>query len=258
MASPNPRAAPVTPADDPTLLRRRNAGSDSESDAGAGHRSRLRDRYRKSGIDALHPHEILELLLTYSIHRRDTKKIARTLLARFKTVSGVINAPVEALATVDGVGSGSAALFMLVRDLLAWCLKERFEQGNVISHRDDVDSYLRLYFGYRSDEYVAALFLDVANRVIQTEIIAEGTVNQCTLYPRTIFEKALRYRASSIILAHNHPGGTASASESDWSVTERMFSAGKLFDIPLLDHIIICSDTVVSLRELRRWPGTKG
>jgi DNA repair protein RadC len=237
---------------------RQCAAPPSPPDDSAGHRNRLRERYRKNGIDSLHPHEILELLLTYSIPRKDTKKLSRALLARFKTVGGVINAPVENLATVDGIGSGSATLFMLVRDMLAWCLKERYEQGNVLSHRNDVESYLRMYFGYRGDEFVAALFLDVANRVIQTEIIAEGTVNQCTLYPRTVFEKALRYRASAIILAHNHPGGTPTPSESDWSVTERLFSAGKMFDIPLLDHIIICPDTVVSLRDLHRWPATKG
>ncbi len=223
-----------------------------------GHRARLRERYRNNGIDALHPHEILELLLTYAIPRKDTKKIARNLLVRFKTISGIINAPAESLAAVEGIGGASTELLTLVRDLFAWCLKERYKQGNVVSHRDDVEEYLRVCFGYRADEYVAALFLDVANRVLQTEIVAEGTVNQCTIYPRVIFEKALRYRASSIILAHNHPGGTAAPSESDWAVTGRISAAGTIFEIPLLDHIIICSDTVVSLRESSRWPGTKG
>lgn len=223
-----------------------------------GHRTRLRERYRKNGIDALHPHEMLELLLTYAIPRKDTKKLARALISRFKSISGVINAPVNSLAAVEGIGSASAELLTLVRDMLAWCLKERFEQGSAIAHWKDVESYLRVYFGNRSDEYVAALFLDVGNRVLQTEIIAEGTVNQCTLYPRVVFEKALQFRASSIILAHNHPGGTPVASESDWMVTERIFSAGKLFDIPLLDHIIICPDAVVRLRDTERWPGGKG
>ena len=219
---------------------------------------RLRERYRKNGIDALHPHEMLELLLTYAIPRKDTKKIARTLLGRFKSVNGVINAPVDSLAAVEGIGPASAELLTLVRDLLAWCFKERFEQESAITHWKDVESYLRVYFGRRSDEYVAALFLDVGNRVLQTEIIAEGTVNQCALYPRVVFEKALRFRASSIILAHNHPGGTPEASESDWKVTGRIFAAGKLFDIPLLDHIIICPDSVVRLRDHDRWPGEQG
>jgi len=252
VAAPAEKSSSASPV---TSVHRHPA---SEHDVLKGHRSRLRERYRKNGIDSLHPHEVLELLLTYAIPRKDTKKIARALLRRFKNISAIINAPMESLALVEGIGSSSAELLTLVRDLLAWCLKERYEQGNVISHRKDVETYLRVFFGYRGDEYVAALFLDVANRVLQTEIIAEGTVNQCTLYPRVIFEKALRYHASAIILAHNHPGGTASPSESDWAVTGRIFAAGKLFDLPLLDHIIICSDTVVSLRDLPRWPGSKG
>ena len=223
-----------------------------------GHRSRLLERFIENGIGAFHPHEILELLLTFTIKRHDTKTIAHALLKRFKTISAVCNAPVEELVAVEGVGCKSAALLTFVRDLLAYCLKEKFERNQFVSSRKDVESYLKFMFGLRRDEYVAAIFLDAAHHIIRTALIAEGTVNQCAVYPRMVIEKALRCGAASIIIAHNHPGGTPEPSENDWQITDRLYRAGKLLDIPLLDHILICSEKTVSLMELPRWPGKTG
>jgi DNA repair protein RadC len=107
----------------------------------------------------------------------------------------------------------------------------------------------------RRDEYVAVLFLGNRNQVIETEIIAEGTVNQCAVYPRVIMERALRYHATSIIIAHNHPGGGLKPSEADWVLTGRLFAICTLLEIPLLDHLVISHDEVVSLRDMPRWPG---
>jgi DNA repair protein RadC len=123
-----------------------------------------------------------------------------------------------------------------------------------MTHRQDVEEYLRFYFGQRRDEYVAALYLDSSNHILQTTIIAEGTVNQCAIYPRNIIAQALRCGAASIILTHNHPSGGLTPSEADWLITERMFTIGKMLEIPLLDHIIISHCRVSSLRDLPRWP----
>lgn len=219
-----------------------------------GHRGRLLDRFISNGISSLHPHEILELLLIFAIPRRDTKPIARDLLNTFKSISAIINSPIEDLKKINGISDRSAGFFFLLREVIAYCLKEKYAMQSIISHRKDVEEYLRFYFGQRRDEYVASIFLDNANHVLQTEIISEGTVNQCTVYPRTVISKALRCGAASIILAHNHPGGGLNPSEADWLITERLFTIGKLLDIPLMDHIIISSVKVVSLRELPRWP----
>ena len=219
-----------------------------------GHRARLLDRFLNNGISALHPHEIIELLLTFTIPRRDTKPIARNLLTKFRSVTAIINTPVDELKTVEGIGERSAGMFTLVKELITYCLKEKYEHQSIISHRKDVEEYLRFCFGQRRDEYVASIFLDNANHVLQTDIVSEGTVNQCAVYPRTIIDKALRCGAASIVLAHNHPGGGLNPSEADWLITERLISIGKLLDIPLMDHIIISPHKVVSLRELPRWP----
>jgi DNA repair protein RadC len=219
-----------------------------------GHRARLLDRFLKNSLAALHPHEILELLLTFTIPRRDTKPIAKALLAKFKSVSAVINASSNELREIDGIGERTIGLFYLQKDLISYCLREKYEKQSIISHRKDVEEYLRFCFGQRRDEYVATLFLDNANHILKTEILSEGTVNQCTVYPRIVFDKALKCSAASFILAHNHPGGSVSASEADWRLTERLYAAGKLLEIPLLDHIIITSQKVLSLREMSRWP----
>lgn len=219
-----------------------------------GHRARLLDRFVKNGISALHPHEIIELILTFTIPRRDTKPLARQLTDKFKTITAVINSPQDELKSIDGVSERSAGLFLLIKELIGYCLKEKYEHQSMISHRKDVEEYLRFYFGQRRDEYVASIYLDNANHVLQTDIISEGTVNQCAVYPRAIIDKALRCSAASIVLAHNHPGGGLNPSEADWLITEKLITIGKLLDIPLMDHIIISPIKVVSLREMPRWP----
>jgi DNA repair protein RadC len=219
-----------------------------------GHRSRLLSRFEKSGLSALADYEIVELLLSYAIPRRDTKSLAKELLAKFKTVSGVLHANTSELAAVKGIGWRSAMLFTLMRETIAYCLQEKCETRQCVHHRRDVEEYLRFAFGRRGDEYVAALYLDNGHNVIATEIVSEGTVNQCAVYPRAIVEKAVSCKAAFIILAHNHPGGCAGPSEADWSITERLAKIGKLMEIPLLDHVIVTRDAAVSLCEMPRWP----
>ncbi len=219
-----------------------------------GHRARLLDRFYTNGINALADYEIVELMLTFAIPRRDTKPLAKLLIKQFHSLNGLLNAPVELLEQVEGIGKRAAALLVLFREVTGYCLKEQMENRPVIQHRKDVDDYLRLYFGFRRDEYVAALFLDNGNRVINTEVVTEGTVNQCAVYPRVIMEKALRHGASAFIIAHNHPGGSTEPSDADWQITERLHQLGRLMDLPLLDHIISVQQRVVSLREMPRWP----
>lgn len=219
-----------------------------------GHRRRLRERYLRSGLHALHDHEKLELLLTFVILRRDTKPIARDLLKRFGTVGEVLNARPEQLAEVDGVGQQASVLLSLVQEFGAYNLQQRTRRQPALTNRRKVEEYLRTAFGLRQDEYVAVLFLDTANRVINSQVLSEGTVNQCAIYPRELFKKAFGAGAAGIILAHNHPAGSLQPSEADWSLTLRLHELGKLLDLPLLDHLVVCRERVQSLRELPRWP----
>lgn len=219
-----------------------------------GHRNRLLDRFAKSGLSGMHDYEIVELILTIVIPRKDTKPIAKNLIKHYKTVSAIINADSKELEQFEGIGRKCALLLALYRELMSYCLCEKYEKQSAISRRKDVENYLRFHFGMRKDEYVAALFLDNSNHIISTEEITEGTVNQCVVYPRVIIEKALKKGASAVILAHNHPGGCANASESDWQITEKLYSAAKVLEITLLDHIIILPNKVISLKDHARWP----
>jgi DNA repair protein RadC len=222
-----------------------------------GHHARLRARYDEAGISSLADYEIVELLLAYVTPRRDTKSLAKELLRKFKSLGGLLNADTHALVSVKGIGERSAQLFRLVRDASAYCLQEKFER-RPLRHRSDVEEYLRFNFGSRGDEYVAAVYLDNGNNVLSTEIVCEGTVNQCAVYPRTIVEKAVRCKAASVILAHNHPGGATGPSEADWAITLRLFEICRLLEIQLLDHVIVTRDAAVSLRDLPRWPDRRG
>lgn len=221
----------------------------------SGHHQRLRERFTNSDLSGLADYEILELLLTFVINRKDTKPIAKELIRQFKTVNRVLNADAADLQKIDGIGERTCAFFHLIREVGAYCLLEKASKQSVITRRTDVEEYLRFTFGNKQDEYVAMVYLDNGNHVLGADIVAEGTVNQCAAYPRAFFEKALKNRATSFIIAHNHPGGSLHASQADWELTERLHKIGKLLDIPLLDHIIICQDSVVTLREDGRWPG---
>ena len=219
-----------------------------------GHRKRLLNRFKHSGLNSLQDYEIVELILTFVISRKDTKPVAKDLLSHYKTISAILNADFKELEQFNGIGSKSALFLALIREVIAYCLCEKYEQKSLISHRKDVEEYLRFHFGLRKDEYIAVIFLDNGNRIITTEELSAGTVNQCVVYPRTVMEKALRYGSSSIIMAHNHPGGSSNISEADWNITEKIHTVGKILNIFLLDHILILNNKTISLRELQRWP----
>jgi DNA repair protein RadC len=223
-----------------------------------GHRSRLMSRYEESGIGSLADYEIVELILAHIIPRKDTKAIAKDLLKRYGSIGALLNAEKTELSKVNGVGRRAGLLFQLFRDVAVYCLREKYEKRPIVLHRKDVEEYLRLNLGFKGEEYIAVLFLDNGNNIIGTEVVCEGTVNQCAVYPREIIEHALRRKAASIIVAHNHPGGGANPSEADWLITERLAAICGLLEIPLLDHVIVLREKTVSLKEFARWPGHKG
>ncbi len=217
------------------------------------HRERLRKRFEASGTTGFHDYEIIELLLTFVIPRKDTKQTAKDLISEFSSIGGIINSEKDRLKKYPGITDRGAMLFSLIKEISGICLREKFSQGKLIQHREDVENYLRFNFSHKRVEFIAGVFLDGGNRIIETEILAEGAPNQCMIYPRTVIKKALEIDAVSIILAHNHPGGSLSPSDSDWRLTHRMQKIGSLLEVPLLDHLIILPEKIISLREMSRW-----
>lgn len=205
----------------------------------ADHRRRLRERYARGGSSGLQDYELLELLLTYAIPRRDVKPLAKDLIAAFGSLSGVLDASIPELAEVKGMGETSATLLRLVQDLGAVYLGERLEQKPQVSAATDVLDYARAALSGRPHEAFMVLFLDTQNRLIAHEILSEGTVDNVVVYPRRIVEAALGHNAAALILVHNHPSGDCAPSPDDCSLTEELARTTSTLDIHVLDHLII-------------------
>jgi DNA repair protein RadC len=121
-----------------------------------------------------------------------------------------------------------------------------------IMHRDDVKEFCVKYFSDMPIEHCIVIALDNGNHIIGFTVF-EGIQNQAAIYPSAIFRFLLSAAATSFIIAHNHPGGTMSPSESDWKMTERLYRAGCLLEIPLMDHVIVSDETTTSLKDSSRW-----
>ena len=220
------------------------------TDSAAGHRERILKRYETGGIDAFHDYEILELFLTTLIPRKDVKPLAKTLLSKYKTINGVFNAPARELEEIDGLGKRSVLLLKFIKDMQGFCLKEEITaQKFILNNKSDIAKYLSFNFGNLREEYLILFLLDRNNAVISAEIAVKGSVAQCPVSPRSLFDRALQMKAANILLAHNHPAHSINPSAADWKLTQTIAQIGETLEIKLLDHIIVSGNEVLSLRE---------
>ncbi len=171
----------------------------------SGHRDRLRQRFLKRGPGALADYEMLELLLFQAIPRRDTKPIAKALMARFGSYAGVLRAEIDALVEVDGVRETTAVALRTVADAAERLAREEVIGRPVLSSWDRLVKYLRIAMTHHDTERFRVLFLDVKNALIADEEQQTGTINHTPVYPREVVKRALELGASAIILVHNHP-----------------------------------------------------
>ncbi len=204
-----------------------------------GHRQRIKAKYKESGIDGWLDYEVLELVLTFAIARKDTKPMAKELMKRFKTINGVLDAGREQLENVPGISEHVFLLFSLLKDIAILYLENGLHNKDLLSSPEAVYDYLRASLKGCVDEEFKTIFLDNRNQLLAIETLQRGTVNKSVVYPRKIVERALYYHAVSVIIAHNHPAGTLKPSPEDCSVTKVIKDALKTVEISLLDHIII-------------------
>ncbi|MFB2552073.1 RadC family protein [Ensifer soli] len=216
-----------------------------------GHRDRLRARYKDNGDAALADYEILELLLFRLIPRRDTKPIAKALIARFGTLAGVFGAPLPLLREVKGVGEAVALDLRLVGTAAQRMLKSELRGKQVLASWSSVIDYCRSAMAYETREQFRILFLDKRNALIADEVQQTGTVDHTPVYPREVVKRALELSATAIILAHNHPSGDPTPSRADIEMTKLIIDTAKPLGITVHDHIIIGKDGQVSLRGLK-------
>ncbi len=213
------------------------------------HRKRLRERFRKSGAEGMHDYELLELLLTFSIPRRDVKPVAKKLISEFGGLSGVLDADQKKLEGLQGVGSMSAALIRLVKELYNTYLAENMKRGDVLSSPETVLKFVRVRLSGMTNEAFMVIYMNVKNEVIDYSILHEGTVDNVAVYPRRIIESALSRHASGVILVHNHPSGNPAPSREDKALTRDIADAAMTLDIRVLDHIIVGKDGYFSFME---------
>lgn len=212
-----------------------------------GHRKRLKARFAKSGLDDFEPHNVLELLLFYSVPRKDTNPIAHRLINRFGSLSGVFDAKPEELMKVEGITENTAVLISMIPQLARKYLEDKSDAMNTIRGFNDIGTYLMPKFVGRTIETVMLAALDNKNKIISCNIIAEGDNNRANISRRKVMEEAIRVGATRVVLAHNHPRGFAVPSKEDIYLTEEIYSLLKSVGIELVDHIIFAEDDFVSL-----------
>lgn len=217
--------------------------------AAEGHRRRLRERFLTSGLDAFADHEVLELLLTFAIHRRDVKPAAKALLDHFKSFSAVLDASPQELQAVSGIGVRSAMLLALIPRLLERYHRDRWRTVKTLNSTQEAVEYLKGHFQAECIEVFCLLALNSQNGIIAVEHLQEGTVNRATVFPRRVVEAALKHRATAVILAHNHPSGNPEPSTADRQVTRKLKRLLMELDIAVHDHIILAGTRYYSFAE---------
>ena len=216
-----------------------------------GHRQRLRERFMKGGADALPDYELLELVLFGALPRRDTKELAKRLIARFGSFAEVINAPEALLAEVKDVGDVVITELKLVRAAALRLMRGELIERPVLSSWSEVLHYCRAAMGFESREQFRILFLDKKNHLIADEVQQEGTVDHTPVYVREVVKRALELSATAIVLVHNHPSGDPTPSRADIEMTRQIVEAAKPLGLVVHDHIIVGRQGHVSFKGLR-------
>jgi DNA repair protein RadC len=204
-----------------------------------GHRKRLREKFLKSGLSGFHDYEIVELLLSLGTPRRDCKLSAKEAIRRFETLRGVLEAPIEELEKIDGIGPHNAFGIKLVQEVAREFLRAKMIDRPFYSSSREVFDYLYHAMRGLKKEAFKVLYLTGQNQVIDTADLSEGTVSSSSVAPREVIEGAIKHSAAALVFIHNHPSGNPQPSASDMSLTRELVFAGKVMQIKVLDHIII-------------------
>lgn len=214
-----------------------------------GHRQRLRDRFNRSGLGAFEDHEILELLLTYAIPRKDVKPIANALLTHFGSLSNTLDAESSDIAAVDGIGESAATLLHLMPALTRRYLRDRWGHRPQLDTFEDIARFVVDELATANNEVFLLLILTHENHVLRSLRLHEGTITSAPVYPRLVVEAALRHHAAKVVFAHNHPGGTARPSTEDIKVTEKLCDVFAALGIPVVDHVIVAGPRMFSMAQ---------
>lgn len=216
-----------------------------------GHRERLRKKFLKDPT-VLEDHELLELLLFYSIPRANTNDTAHELIERFGSIRGVFDADVSSLKTVKGVGDTSAILIRTLSEVMSRYERTHFDTKSLLENVDELEKYIQSLFIGVSVERVYFLLFNGAQRLTGCELLTEGDAANSNFATQDVLDIINRYRPVYAVMAHNHPSGRNVPSGADIYTTNNIFSILKLHNVNLLEHFIVAGDEIVPiLKEAR-------
>ena len=219
-----------------------------EKNIHSGHRERVRENYKKSGFDGFSDVNILEMLLFYSIPRKDTNVIAHNLLNEFGSISAVFDAPYDMLLKVRGITDNTATLISMTRELFKVYESDKIEKSKVsLDSAEKTSQYCVSRFLGQTEEQLYALLLDNNLSLINCVLISKGSPNTSSVDIRKIFEQVVASNATGVMITHNHPNGVAAPSSDDINLTKTVSDALKYINVKLYDHIIVAGRDAISL-----------
>jgi len=224
-----------------------------------GHRQRLKARFLKEGLDSFEDHQVLELLLFHAIPRADTNPLAHKLIKRFGSLSDVLEADVNDLADVENIGPHAALFLNMIPQITRRYFHDRIRNTRrKLNTSEAAAEYLVPLMAGRAEEVFYLVCLDSQLRVLYPALISEGTVKDALVHPRHVVEAAVRHKAASVILAHNHPSGSIKPSSHDHKLTRNLIQALGAINVHIVDHIIIAGEQFYSFQREGTLPGYEG
>lgn len=216
-----------------------------------GHRQRLRERFLKSGLAGFADYEVVELLLTLAIPRSDVKQPAKALIARFGNLRGILDAPIEELRAVSGIGTVTPVALQIIKAAATLYLQQSAEGLDSLADPARLSQFWRMRIGALPNEVFEVAYLDSGYRLLRNGVdrLEEGTVDRAAVYPRRVIEAALKRGAAAIVLAHNHPNANLTPSEQDKVLTRAIVLAAETVHLKVVDHLIVSAQDTFSFRK---------
>ena len=211
--------------------------------------ARPREKLLTLGPAALADAELIALLLRTGLPGTSVLQLAQQLLDAFGGLRGLLQASAADLKRIKGLGPAKRAEITAVMELARRSLAQRLAQRTVLSSPQQVKDFLRLQLAHEGQEVFAVMFLDVQNQLIRFEEMFRGTLSQTSVYPREVVKRALELGAAGVVLAHNHPSGTAEPSRADEFLTQTLKQALQLIDVRVIDHLVVGGDQAISFAE---------
>ena len=207
-----------------------------------GHRSRIRDRVKKEGLDGFQDYQVLEYALSFVIPYKDTNPLAHRLINRFGSIAGVLEADEEQLQEIDGMGEVSSHFLTSIIKIYGFYEKAKLNKITILKRPQETFEYVKCLYAGKLVEELYMVSLTPKSKIVKTEKVSQGTMSETKVTIRTITDNISRNKVNSVIIVHNHPGGTCAPSQEDDKFTKALVTSLALNDCYLVDHMILSDE----------------